>query len=289
MKRAIALLLCLLLVLTGCTAGAGESAAPAETEPQPTEQVSDPSEEASEPAEESQPEETEEPAEASGLAQVDIRERSESVTAEDGTEVQSIRTVNITVTVPGKPEVEESISADLRRLLETSAQAEQELTAGAQEAYAGVKGTDESWYPYESALQVEVTRCDERVLSLRFDAYQYTGGIHGYGYAYGRSYDLASGSRITLDFMSDRSVSFPDEAAWRVLELCQSEEYADGLFPDYEEYIGDVVNDQYFYLGEDGVVFLANPYVISSYADGILEFTLEYDSLEGVVKAEYLA
>lgn len=305
MKRITVLLLCLLLALAGCAAPsvpdeAGAQSPPAAGTPEETEEPEEAqeSETPEEPAEspESPEQPAAEPEEPEGaepvpqLAQVEIQTRSESVTLEDGTELARITQPEISVTVSGKPEVEESIRADLRNLLDNRAQAAQQLTQAAREDYSFAAAEGLDWSPYENDLEVQVVRCDERVLSLRFNAFEYNGGMHGYGFSYGRSYDLSSGSWLTLDFMAAQGASFRDVALERIQALCQTEDYQDLLFSSdlYLDSLPDVVRDDRFYLNEEGVVFLADPYLIGPYASGVIEFTLPYGELTGVLKSAYL-
>ncbi|MGM9537828.1 MAG: DUF3298 domain-containing protein [Candidatus Onthomonas sp.] len=297
MRRTLALLLCLLLALTGCAPSKQSAAQPEEpalaAEPEVPAEPENPAESET-PAEPEQPQEAAEPQpepeDPSDTAQVSILDAGLTYTHEDGTGLISVQSQSITVTVPGKPEVEESINADLRNLLDGANADIQALADAAKEDYSLALEEGWEWYPYEFFLQAEVTRCDGRVLSLRFDEYQYTGGVHGYGFSYGRSYDLVSGSRLTLDFMSVQGASFRDTALERVEALCQTEDYAELLYPkgSYEDGLTDVVQDARFYLDEEGVIFLADPYLIGPYSSGVIEFHLPYSELEGVLKENYV-
>lgn len=291
MRRTLALLLCLLLALTGCASST--QPAPQPEEPSPAAESETPVESES-PAEPEQPQAEEtpqpEPEDPSDTAQVSILDAGLTYTHEDGTELLSIQSQSITVTVPGRPEVEESINADLRNLLEDANAEGLALSDTAKEDYSLVLEEGWEWAPYQSSFRAEVTRCDGQVLSLRFDEYQYTGGVHGYGFSYGRSYDLASGSRLTLDFMSAQGASFRDTALERIQALCLTEDYADLLYPkgSYEDALSDVVQDARFYLDGEDVVFTADPYLIGPYSSGMIAFRLPYSELEGVLKENYL-
>ncbi len=213
-----------------------------------------------------------------------------SYSYEDGTELLTVTMVGVSVSVEGRPEVEESINADLQALLSQTGTATSELKAQVEADYEASVEEGWDWYAYESQLTAEVVRCDSQVLSIRFNGYSYSGGVHGYSFSYGRSYDVQSGSRLSLAFLSATGADFPTYALERVEELCGTEEYSDLVFDPAvdQESLADVVSDEQFLLTEDGVVFLADPYVIGPYASGIIEFTLPYDELEGVVKTDYL-
>ncbi|MCC8129356.1 MAG: DUF3298 and DUF4163 domain-containing protein [Clostridiales bacterium] len=213
-----------------------------------------------------------------------------SYSYEDGTELLTVTMVSISVSVEGKPEVEESINADLQALLSQTGTANSELKAQVDADYEASVEEGWDWYAYESQLTAEVVRCDSQVLSIRFSGYSYSGGAHGYSFSCGRSYDVQSGSRLSLAFLSASGADFPTYALERVAELCGTEAYSELVFDmdTVQESLSDVVSDEQFLLTTEGVVFLADPYVIGPYASGIIEFTLPYDELEGVVKADYL-
>ncbi|MCD8384037.1 MAG: DUF3298 and DUF4163 domain-containing protein [Clostridiales bacterium] len=213
-----------------------------------------------------------------------------SYSHEDGTQLLTVTTVSISVSIEGKPEAEESINADLQALLNQTGTANADLKTQVEADYEASLEEGWDWYAYESQLTAEVVRCDSQVLSIRFSGYSYSGGVHGYSFSYGRSYDVQSGSRLSLAFLSASGADFPTYALERVAELCGTEAYSDLVYSaDVDtESLSDVVSDEQFLLTTEGVVFLADPYVIGPYASGIIEFTLPYDELEGVVKADYL-
>lgn len=285
MRRTLALLLCLLLALTGCTPFTQSSAQPeqASTEAEPEQ----PQEEA-EPAPEAQQETRQEEDTPPDTVQVSIVDTGATYTHEDGTELLSVHSQEITIAVPGKPEVEESINADLRNLLEDVEAETPTLMEAAKEEYSITLEDGAEWTPYEDTLQATVTRQDSQVLSLRFDVYQQTGGVHGYGTSFGRSYSLSTGSRLTLDFLSAQGASFRDAALEKVGELCQTEQYEGLLFPDYADNLSEVVQDNLFCLDQDGVVFWADPYLIGPYSSGTIRFCLPYSELEGLLNQNYL-
>ncbi|MCC8181785.1 MAG: DUF3298 and DUF4163 domain-containing protein [Clostridiales bacterium] len=213
-----------------------------------------------------------------------------SYSHENGTQLLTVTMVNISISVEGKPEVEESINADLQALLSETSTVNSELKAQVEADYEASLEEDWEWYAYESELTAQVVRCDSQVLSIRFNGYSYSGGAHGYSFSYGRSYDVQSGSRLSLTFLSANGADFPTYALKRVTDMCGTEEYSELLFDTdiIQESLSDVVSDEQFLLTGEGVVFLADPYVIGPYSSGIIEFTLPYDELEGVVKADYL-
>lgn len=285
MRRTLALLLCLLLALTGCTSVPQPAAQP-ERQLSPEAEPEQPQGE----AELEQPQETQQQEEdtPSDAVQVSLVDTGVTYTHEDGAELLAVHSQEITVTVPGRPEVEESINADLRNLLEGAEAETPALAEAAKADYSATLAGEGEWTPYEDTLRATVTRQDGQVLSLRFDIYQQTGGVHGYGTAFGRSYSLSTGSRLTLDFLSAQGASFRDAALEKVAELCQTETYEELLFPDYEDELPEVVQDNQFYLDEEGVVFLADPYLIGPYSSGIIQFCLPYSELEGLLSQDYL-
>lgn len=290
MKTIAALLL--LLLLAGCAAPA--DAQNSDTQEEPTESASTQADETDDAQEQdaglAQAEDAEESVDSDSVAQVDIQIYSESVTQEDGVELMEVSEAEITVSVPGKPEVEESIRADLRNFLERESEAVQQLKGSAQEDYRAATEEELEWTPYEFSLQVQVTRCDEQVLSFRFIRYQNSGGVNDSIACFGRSYDMASGSRLTLDFMSAQGASLRDTGLEQVQAQVQTEEYQSLLFESGydEDCLADVVQDETFYLDDQGIVFMASPSLIGPSSSGVIEFDLSYAALQGVMKENYL-
>lgn len=148
---------------------------------------------------------------------------------------------------------------------------------------------NEPWFSgYSLTRDVSVARIDETVASFRYSDYTYTGGVHGYIAEYGLSYDMTTGEQLSMAHLTD------DE--WALREVCRRyiQEYIErgdhafsqGLFSGYETYLDTVLDN--WVLTEEGLQFIAQPYVIAAYAVGTLRFTVPYERIAHVIDEKWI-
>jgi len=128
-------------------------------------------------------------------------------------------------------------------------------------------------------------RVDSKVASFTKSNYSYNGGAHGTNYTFGWNFDLETGKRLTLEDIAEDKDAFMAGVKEYVLELCKSDAYSNRLFPDYEENIDFILQDDLWYFDAEGITFIANTYEISAYAEGTLFFTVPYEALDGLKDA----
>ena len=150
-------------------------------------------------------------------------------------------------------------------------------------------GYPESFFPYALRRETAVRRAGGNVLSLTYDDTTYCGGVHGYTGRSGCSFDLRTGRELTLrDLVTDYD-AFLAAAVEQLRYISYAGEYAAyGLSEGYEDWLADLFRDGNWYLNDEGLVLMANPYEIASYAAGLIEFTLPYAWLGGRIYADYL-
>lgn len=148
----------------------------------------------------------------------------------------------------------------------------------------------EYFIPYDYTRTTRTARFDQTVVSLVYEDYYFLGGVHGNTNTRGVVFDTQTGERLTLASLTE------DEAALRtfvegyILELSTTEEYDYGnmFFPEYEEWIPDVVENDLWYFNDDGMVFLSNPYVLTPYVAGLVKFTIPYSELSGYIDEKWM-
>ncbi len=168
----------------------------------------------------------------------------------------------------------------------------------AEDNYRYVVETGAEGVPLEMASErsVSVARIDSRVLSLLYNDYMYTGGAHGsYGYE-GYCFDLSDGHLITLQELSsdyDSLAAFLVDYMVRMVE--SDEELAQRIdttfLPEgsgYAELLSPLLREGSWYFGSEGLVIFPDLYEISSYAAGIVEFTIPYDALAGYIDDKWM-
>ncbi len=168
----------------------------------------------------------------------------------------------------------------------------------AEDNYRYVVETGAEGVPLEmaSTRTVSVPRIDSQVLTLLYNDYMYTGGAHGnYGYeAY--SFDLSDGHLITLQELSSDYDTLSSFLVDYMVQMVESDpELAQridtSLLPEgsgYADILSPLLREGSWYLGSDGLVIFPDLYEISSYAAGIVEFTIPYDALAGYIDEKWI-
>lgn len=152
---------------------------------------------------------------------------------------------------------------------------------------------------YSSDSSASVTLDAEKLLSLRFDGYDYTGGAHGNPFLYGLTIDTESGKALSLKdlFKSDKLQSLLAKERQILLSDEQGEylyEETNAAYEDFlklplapaakqEELYG---NDSNFYLTDSGIVLYHTAYEIAAYAAGQFETFISYDDLKDMIRTD---
>lgn len=127
---------------------------------------------------------------------------------------------------------------------------------------------------------------DEQVQVLFCSSYSYTGGAHPNTFFTAYVVDLKEGVRIPIETVLNKYAISKDDLASYVADRL-SEEAEDGLFLEGEDLKNEVLRfmeDDQWYLTENGIKVFANPYDIAPYAAGMLECEISYKVLEEGLK-----
>ncbi len=73
-----------------------------------------------------------------------------------------------------------------------------------------------------------------------------------------------------------------------ILDTITSEPYKDYLLEGYESFVSDILREDVFYLNEQGLVVICNPYMVTAYAGGSIEIEVPYEALKDVMNADYI-
>ncbi len=205
------------------------------------------------------------------------------------------------VTIPGREDAESAVNKALAALTDEYVAGHDEeggatdslqgMLADAKSFYAQVTeaGNADTWTPYAKDRDVTVGRGDAAVLSFLYDDYSNTGGVHGYTTRTGVSFDAETGARLTLADLAADADALRQLCIKTILDLAAGDDYKQyGLNEGYEDTIPQLVADGYWYFSDRGLVFVANPYDIASYAAGRIEFTVTYKTLTGVLEDRYM-
>lgn len=305
MKRLLALLLSLSMVIA--LAACGKNAEAVEKDPAPEsgssaevaeEDIGDTSDDPvpnPDPGDVSQPEgSVSTDASQADTPSVTLETVEDQIKADDGTVLVEFSYQKPTVSVPGNEEAASAIQADLDQVVEgLQSYIQDDLSQWAREEYSArvESGTlDESGFQaYYDELTMRVTRADTAVISLVIDSVGYSGGAHGWDNRYCRNYDVQTGEALSFDMLGER---FRAAAEEQVLGLANTmQEEGNLFFENYAESIPLAVLDG----TEDASEVYARVYpdLYGPDSSSVYEGTLEpsfYLNEEGVtfISGEYL-
>lgn len=125
-----------------------------------------------------------------------------------------------------------------------------------------------------------------RFISVVSETYDYEGGAHGQTVRTAKNVDVQSGTVLKLsDLFTDDT--YVDELNRLIMEAVENhpEEYSDL----WEKPVIKESNQTDFYLSEDGLIIFYQPYDLSYYARGFVNFTIYPEDISGYLKEEYRA
>ncbi len=295
-KKLLSLLLCaaLALSLAACSTKPETSAEPtAAAEPTPVPPVSS-------------PEATAEPdpvAENLNTPIVSVRRENEDFyTADNATLLLVYAAAEPSVSMNGNDAATAAINEALHKQytdFSVGVESSDEYAVSGKENYLAAAKEDLAWqtengsaagfYSYSLMRQTNVRYNARYLLSLTYDDTSFMGGAHGYTGRYGHTFDIRTGQELTLADLADNYDAFLSAAVEQLKDISYGAEYAAyGLNEGYEDQLAGLFREGNWYFNDEGLVLIANPYELASYAAGLIEFTLPYAWLACQIKADYL-
>ena len=143
---------------------------------------------------------------------------------------------------------------------------------------------------------VSVERMDDRVLTLLYNDYSFTGGAHGFYGDTGCSFDVETGRLLSLEDLSGDYDALPSFLTDYMVNTVENDpELAQridlGLFEEgtgYAEILAPLLRQGAWYFDGQGLVIFSSLYEISSYAAGPIVFSIPYAQLQGHVDDRWL-
>ena len=281
MRRYLVLLICIILILSGCSinqqlAGTIPDALP---DPVPIPNETEPNVQVES--------ETLGISEPDKLLAVSVPAVSEKFTLEDGTELFSYTAQHMQLILPDEEIADKVILNFLNRIDAAQLDAENVLTA-AQNDYQ----TDEEWFPYFYQIIYSPTRIDYGMLSLYGTQNSYNGGMHGSRSCVAVNYDLTTGDVLTLGSIMHMDATKEDFIQVVIQKLGEvADEYY--LFDGYEDGVrsrlgGDENLYEDFFFTATGLNFFFSPYEIAPYSSGIITVEIPYSELPGLIYDGYV-
>ena len=126
---------------------------------------------------------------------------------------------------------------------------------------------------------------DEKILSYSYESYAYLGGAHGNSNRMLYNYDLSNAHTIKEQdlFIADYKASLTQLIKDQILE--QSAEIGSVAdLNDLNFWEDEIKPNDNFYISDEGLVYIFNPYEIAPYSMGQTEVMLPYDKLKPLLK-----
>lgn len=215
-----------------------------------------------------------EEAEPGGNIYVTLEEDERKYEAEDGTLLLTVRSVLPVVTISDAEEAAAAINEYIKSYVPMD---EEETQEYAKEAYA--QFGHENWLEYEEETVFDVRRADAAVISFHIGFYSYTGGAHPNYLSCGMSFSAETGERLVLaDIVTEEKAAVTAIHAFLLAEV--EKEYGEYLYDDYEKYVGDILTEDAWYLGEDGLHIIVNSYAVAPYVAGARDLVISYEAAD---------
>ena len=121
--------------------------------------------------------------------------------------------------------------------------------------------------------------------SYAMDVYEYTGGAHGNRYLLIQNYDLQTGDAVSeqdlfIDDYYEQLKTLLLEAL--IAQTDEAETRKDLRRLGYS--VADVVPNENFYVTDEGITYVYNPYEIAPYAMGCIQISLSWDSIRHLLR-----
>lgn len=129
-----------------------------------------------------------------------------------------------------------------------------------------------------------VQRADDRILSVRVNGDEHTGGVHPNYWVVGMNLDPATGEPVALSDVLTDLEELPAILTEKITEKYTFEPFS-GLREQLEGYEEGHYN---WTLDYQGITFYFSPYEIASYAAGLLTATIWYDELPELFVENYI-
>ena len=121
--------------------------------------------------------------------------------------------------------------------------------------------------------------------SYAMDVYEYTGGAHGNRYLLIQNYDLQTGDAVSeqdlfIDDYYEQLKTLLLEAL--IAQTDEAETRKDLCRLGYS--VADVVPNENFYVTDEGITYVYNPYEIATSAMGCIQISLSWDSIRHLLR-----
>lgn len=193
------------------------------------------------------------------------------------------------VSIPENEAVAEKINMAFEQQHTANQTYIEEDTEAARSAYKDLSEEEKaSWTGYGYGAAYETAYASTRILSIKAQSYEWQGTPHPNTWTSSYCFNVTTGKLLSLaDIFTDKTEA-GKIVEQHILDTITADPYKDYLMEDYESYVPDVLTEDVFYLNENGLVVICNPYLVTAYAGGIIEIEVPYEELAGVMNENYV-
>ena len=277
MKKFVILLLCVVILCSGCRTDTVEptvestiASTPGHTDPPPTSSTA----------------ETEPPMLYSvPLIAVSMPFQEYALSGSDNTIVFRYHCQDLHLTLED-PHVADAIALDFLNAVDVESGAAAKLYREANTAYTGQK----DWEPYSMQVTYHTMRLDNSILSMYGSHVAYTGNPRLGVTNSSLTYDLLTGQRLSLRGILTKN--FSADALSKLLVDALSPQASQGLlYADYAYVVSEMFSTntpvENWYLSHTGLCFYFAPYDIAPYSTGTVLAEIPYEQLTGILNDAY--
>lgn len=207
--------------------------------------------------------------------------------AADGTELFRYSFQDVALNI-SNADIAKTITLDLLQRMDSNSSTAVSLAAQAEADYT----PGSAWSPYYYEVIYTPRRIDRTVLSLSGTHSSYAGDSQAEASMASANYNLVTGKHLAIsDILSEAEDAAASLATKLIAELDKIAEEK-SLFPSYQSTIEDSFSvdlNRYYnwYFTGDGVCFYFSPYEIAPNSAGIIQVTVPYSELTGILADDY--
>lgn len=137
--------------------------------------------------------------------------------------------------------------------------------------------------PYRLSVEYEITVCSATAISVVFRETRHTGESHDSIAQRTYNFSVTSNSALRLSGIFSSGFSGSQEKIYDAI-LSEIRTNTSAYYADYENLVYFFDLEDRWYFSENGLVIYFNPFELASYSAGILQFTIPYSDLTGLLK-----
>lgn len=284
MKRSLAVIVAIALLLTGCAFSSVDTDTQEPTNQETLNAITTDATEIPENEKTGNQTELNEQQNSATLPMITVSVPVSSVdtTADDGTVIFRVITQTMHLVMPD-PEVADRIIVDFLNRIDHVASTHEETLQQAESAY----NPAEPWTPYLCSITYAPQRIDQGVLSLCGSNVHYSGGAHPVLTPRAANYNVVTGDVLTLGSIITDESAVEKLCALTIekLSAIAEEKYLRDGFEETvkQRFTTEESYDEDWYFSADGLCFYFDQYAIAPYASGVITAEIPYAELVGII------